>query len=302
MPPLAANLKGIAMMLLAGLAYIANDTLIKLASDHLPIGQIILVRGTSGVAIMVGLVLATGVWRQWRRLGDRIVLLRSLGEVVATILYLIALFNMPIADISATYQIVPLMTTAAAAIFLAERVGWRRWIAIGMGFVGVIIIMRPGAGGFDVYFLVALASMAFITLRDLVTRRLDAAVPTLLVVTGATIGVWLLGLVLSFSETWVAPTTHDWTILTIAGALLVAGHGFMVLAMRNGAVAVVAPFRYAVVVYAILIGYFVWGDVPDAYMLTGTAIVVATGLYSFRREQRLAAAQRRQTALAGEAI
>jgi len=162
--------------------------------------------------------------------------------------------------------------------------------------------MRPGGSGFDVFFLVALASMALITLRDLVTRRLDAAAPTLLVVTGATVGVWLLGIVMTFSETWVQPTVHDWTVLTIAGALLVSGHGFMVLAMRHGAVAVVAPFRYAVVVYAILIGYFVWGDVPDAYMLTGTAIVVATGLYSFRREQRLAAAQRRQAALAGEGI
>ena len=288
------------MMLLAGLAYIANDTLIKLASDHLPTGEIIFIRGSFGVAIMVGLVIATGAWRQLRWLGDRHVLARSISDMAATILYLVALFNMPIADISATYQIVPLMTTAAAAIFLGERVGWRRWIAIAMGFVGVIIIMRPG--GFDGFFLVALASMALIPLRDLVTRRLDAAAPTLLVVTGATVGVWLLGIVMTFSETWVQPTVHDWTVLTIAGALLVSGHGFMVLAMRHGAVAVVAPFRYAVVVYAILIGYFVWGDVPDAYMLTGTAIVVATGLYSFRREQRLAAAQRRQAALAGEGI
>lgn len=290
------------MMLLAGLAYIANDTLIKLASDHLPTGEIIFIRGSFGVAIMVGLVIATGAWRQLRWLGDRHVLARSISDMAATILYLVALFNMPIADISATYQIVPLMTTAAAAIFLGERVGWRRWIAIAMGFVGVIIIMRPGGSGFDVFFLVALASMALITLRDLVTRRLDAAAPTLLVVTGATVGVWLLGIVMTFSETWVPPTVHDWSVLTIAGALLVSGHGFMVLAMRHGAVAVVAPFRYAVVVYAILIGYFVWGDVPDAYMLTGTAIVVATGLYSFRREQRLAAAQRRQAALAGEGI
>ncbi len=290
------------MMLLAGLAYIANDTLIKLASDHLPTGEIIFIRGSFGVAIMVGLVIATGAWRQLRWLGDRHVLARSISDMAATILYLVALFNMPIADISATYQIVPLMTTAAAAIFLGERVGWRRWIAIAMGFVGVINIMRAGGSGFDGFFLVALASMALIPLRDLVTRRLDAAAPTLLVVTGATVGVWLLGIVMTFSETWVQPTVHDWTVLTIAGALLVSGHGFMVLAMRHGAVAVVAPFRYAVVVYAILIGYFVWGDVPDAYMLTGTAIVVATGLYSFRREQRLAAAQRRQAALAGEGI
>ncbi|MBN8997986.1 MAG: DMT family transporter [Rhizobiales bacterium] len=292
MPPVADNLKGIAMMLLAGLTYIVNDTLIKLASARLPTGEIILIRGNFGVVFILGLVLATGAWRQLRWLRNGKVVLRSFGEVAATILYLIALFNMPIADISATYQIVPLMTTAAAAIFLGERVGWRRWIAIAVGFVGVVIIMRPGGSGFDAFFIVAFGSMAFITLRDLVTRRLAPEVPTLDVVTGAAIGVWLLGLGLSLRETWVPPTAHEWTLLTAAAVLLLAGHGFMVLAMRHGAVAVVAPFRYAVVVYAILIGYFVWGDIPDAYMLVGTAIVVITGVYSFHREHRVAATAR----------
>lgn len=292
MPPLAANLNGIAMMLLAGLAYIVNDTLIKLASTHLPTGQIIVVRGSFAVVFILGLLFVTGAWRKWRWLGDRRVLTRSLSDTAATLLYLIALFNMPIADISATYQTVPLLTTAAAAIFLGERVGWRRWIAIAMGFVGVIIIMRPGAAGFDIYFLVAFASMALITLRDLVTRRMRTGTPTLVVVSGATIGVWLLGIAMSLTEDWVAPTGKEWVLLTIAGVLLLAGHGFMVLAMRHGAIAVVAPFRYAVVVYALLIGYFVWDDVPDVYMLTGTAIVVVTGIYSFYREHRIAAAER----------
>ncbi|PPE77880.1 EamA family transporter [Kaistia algarum] len=289
MSPFAANLRGIIMMMMSSFVFILNDTLIKLASAHLPTGQILVMRGLVALVLMVVVLLATGTYRYWRMALDRMVLWRTIGEVGATLLYLYALFHMPLANISAVNQIVPLMTTAAAAVFLGETVGWRRWTAIGVGFVGVMIIMRPGLSGFDVYSLAALGSMAFISMRDLVTRRMHPGIPTLVITAVTAIGVLVMGAGLSLTETWVDPSREDWLILSGAACLLMVGYGCVILAMRHGAVAVVAPFRYSVIIFAIALGYLVFGDIPDRYMLIGTAIVVATGVYSFRREQKLAA-------------
>ncbi len=283
-----ANFRGISMILLSSLVFILNDTLIKLASDRLPTGQILVMRGGVGLVLILLVLVATGTHRYWRLAVHPLVFWRTLGEVVATVLYLYALFHMPIANISAVNQIVPLMTTAAAAVFLGEAVGWRRWSAIGVGFVGVMIVMRPGVAGFDAYALAALGSMAFITMRDLVTRSFPVGMPTLLVTAVTAVAVTLTGGVISLGETWLVPTPHEWTILSGAALLLLVGYVTMILAMRGGSMAVIAPFRYVVILYAITIGYIVWGDIPDSYTIIGTAIVVATGLYSIYRERRVA--------------
>ncbi|MBZ9937901.1 DMT family transporter [Mesorhizobium sp. BR1-1-16] len=283
-----ANFRGISMILLSSLVFILNDTLIKLASDRLPTGQILVMRGGVGLVLILAVLFATGTHRYWRHALHPLVFWRTVGEVVATVLYLYALFHMPIANISAVNQIVPLMTTAAAAIFLGEAVGWRRWSAIAVGFVGVMIVMRPGVAGFDAYALAALGSMAFITLRDLVTRAFPVGMPTLLVTAVTAAAVTLTGGVISLGETWLTPSTHEWVILSGAALLLLVGYGTMILAMRGGSLAVIAPFRYVVILYAITIGYLVWGDIPDSYTIIGTLVVVATGLYSIHRERRVA--------------
>lgn len=288
MPPLAANLKGIILVMLSNLVFVFNDTLIKLTSGHLPTGQIIVMRGVVALIAILALLVATGTIRQWRHALSHFVFWRTMGEIGATMLYLYALFHMPIGNISAIGQIVPLMTTAAAAVFLGEAVGWRRWAAISLGFLGVLIIVRPDASGFDGYALAALGAMACISLRDIVTRRFPPAVPTLLVTAVSTGGVFLLGLVMSLGEEWVTPQPTDWFALGGAALLLLAGHAAIILAMRLGAVAVVAPFRYTAILFAMAIGFAVWRDVPSAHMLVGTAIVVGTGIYAFYREQRLA--------------
>jgi len=291
MPPLAHNSRGIIMMVLSNFAFMVNDTWIKLASDGLPTGQILFIRGLFATSLIVAVVFATGMHRQWRLVCDRLVFWRTVGEIGATLLYLYALFNMPIANVAAIGQIVPLMTTAAAAIFLAEPVGWRRWLAIFVGFFGVMLIMRPSVSGFDLYSLAALASMGFITLRDLVTREFKLGMPTMLVIAVTGASIMMTGAALSVTETWSMPDQRQWLLLAAAAGLLVIGYGSSILAMRYGAMAVVAPFRYSGILFAVVIGYWVWGDVPDMLTLVGTLIVVATGVYTFRREMRLAQAQ-----------
>ena len=158
----------------------------------------------------------------------------------------------------------------------------------GFGFFGVMLIMRPSLSGFDIYSLAALASMGFITLRDLVTREFNPGTSTLLVIAVTAVAVTLAGGSLSVAEEWAWPDLRQWSLLAAAAVLLTCGYGTSILAMRLGAMAVVAPFRYAGIIFAVIIGYLVWGDVPDALTLIGTVIVVATGVYTFRREMRLA--------------
>ena len=286
MTPFRENLKGIAAMTAANLSFLLNDTQVKLAGDRLPMGEIIFLRGLFAAALIGIAVVGLGLHRHVRALFHRTVVWRTIGEVCATLLFLTALFRMPIADITAVLQVIPLVTTAAGAVFLAERVGWRRWTAIVVGLIGVLIVLRPGGEGFNVFGVLALGAVLFISMRDIVTRVMPPGIPTMLVAWVASIVVTLVGVGLGAGEDWVAPGAPDIGLTTGAGAFIAAGYWLAIVAMRHGDVAVVAPFRYTPIVGAIIVGYLIWGDVPDLPMVIGTVIIVGTGIYTFYRERR----------------
>lgn len=285
---LKENGKAILAMLVAMAAFIGNDALVKIVYETVQLGQIIVVRGLIAIIMIIILSYVTGVHREFRHLANRMVFLRALGEVGATLCYLIALMHMPIANITAILQVLPLMVTGAAAIFLGAPVGWRRWTAIGVGFVGVLIIVRPGVEGFDQWSILALVGILFMVLRDLTTRMMPVEVPTFGVTLVTCAGVLLLGFGVVGVEGWEPMTLVDLAYLAAAAACLLAGYVLLIVAMRIGDISLVSPFRYSIIVWAIMIGYFVWGDVPDALTLLGTAIVVATGIYTVLRERRVA--------------
>lgn len=285
---LKENGKAILAMLVAMAAFIGNDALVKIVYDTVQLGQIIVVRGIIAIVMILLLSYVTGVHREFRHLGNRMVFLRSFGEVGATLCYLIALMHMPIANITAILQVLPLMVTGAAAIFLGATVGWRRWTAIGVGFAGVLIIVRPGLAGFDQWSILALIGILFMVLRDLTTRMMPVVVPTFGVTLVTCAGVLLLGFGIVGVEGWQPMSLVDVGLLTAAATCLLAGYILLIVAMRIGDISLVSPFRYSIIVWAILIGYFVWGDVPDALTMLGTAIVVATGIYTVIRERQLA--------------
>jgi drug/metabolite transporter (DMT)-like permease len=232
----------------------------------------------------------TGAHHKIRLLWNKPMFWRTTAEIIAAVLFLVALFNIPIANINAILQVVPLMVTAAAAVFLGEQVGWKRWLAIGIGFAGVLIVIRPGLAGFNVYSLLALASMFFITLRDMTTRVMPRNVPALLVALATGVAVCLTGPVIGVvsGEVWSLPSWRALALTAGAGAFLIGGYLTAVDFMRHGDIAVVAPFRYSVILWAIIVGFIVWGEVPDELMLVGTAIIIATGISTFHRERRLA--------------
>lgn len=281
------NGRAIAAMLVANAAFIINDSLVKLVSDALPLGQIIFLRGLMTAVIIAIICHFTGVFRSWRGLIHPLVLLRTGAEVCSTVLYLTALMQMPIGNITSILQALPLVVTAAAAVFLKAPVGWRRWTAILVGFLGVVLIVRPGLEGFNAWSLLALAAVMFMAVRDLATRQMPPTVPTFGVALSATIGVAALGGVMTFAEDWQPMTAASLALLAGATGFIAVGYVFIILAMRSGDISVVAPFRYSSVLWALGLGYFIWREVPDLLTVAGTVIVVLTGIYTFLRERRL---------------
>lgn len=276
--------RAIAAMLLSMAGFILNDTLVKLVSADLPLGQIIFIRGMFATFLIFVVCVVTGVLPAFPHLLKRSVGLRALAEMVATILYLTALFNMPIANATAILQALPLAVTAGAALVFGDRVGWRRWIAILVGFLGVLMIVRPGVAGFDSFALIALAAMFAMAVRDLATRSMPSQTPTFGVALMTSVGVTLLGALLMGNSGWTPMSAFQIAILAAAAGFILIGYVFIIAAMRSGDIATVAPFRYSIIVWAILIGVVVWGEVPDAMTLAGTAVIVATGLYALWRE------------------
>ncbi len=283
---LRENGRAILAMMVAMAAFIVNDTLIKLASERLPLGEIIFVRSAIAGTVILAACLVTGTIRQLHHLKNRTVVIRTVAEIVSMLLYLVALFRMPIANATAILQALPLAVTAGAALFFNVPVGWRRWSAIIVGFIGVLMIVRPGLEGFDVWALVALASVLTVAVRDLVTRSMPATVPTLGVVLLALLSALVVGAGLFVTEEWVMPTQQELLWLAGAAGFLIVGFVTIIIAMRSGDISLVAPFRYSIILWAIVIGYVVWGDVPDPITVAGIVVIVAAGIYSLIRERK----------------
>ena len=217
----------------------------------------------------------------------RLILVRVVAEICTTIAFLTALKHMPLANVTAILQALPLAITMAAALFLAEPVGWRRWSAILVGFVGVLIVVRPGLEGFNVYSLSALLAIIFITVREIATRKLTSEVPTITVVLSTAIGSALFAGIMMIRTEWHTVSAVSWLLIISAAIAVLIATLLSVMAMRTGEIGFVSPFRYTSMLGAIGLGILMFGDWPDQLTLVGTLIIVVTGMYSFHRERRL---------------
>jgi len=288
MNALSDNSRGAIFMAICMAGFVLNDAMIKLVTQDIGLFQAIFLRG-----ILASLLIGAFAW--WRRQlfyrvsrGDGAMLaLRIIGELGGTVCYLTALMHIPIANATAILQALPLAVTLGAAVFLKEPVGWKRYTAIAVGFAGVMIIVRPGAEGFDAYALLAVVSVGFVTLRDLATRRLSGPVPSLFVAFLTAVSILLLGAVMLPFTDWTPVETSHLTIIAVGASALFFGYVFSVSSMRVGEVAFVAPFRYTILIWAILLGIVIFGHIPDGWTLVGASIIVATGVFTFYRERRL---------------
>lgn len=278
-----------ALFMVAGMsAYTLNDALVKLVGADLPLSQILVMRGVMASAL---LILLAKVMRE--RLVPRgpkewgFVLLRATCEVTATYFFLTALMVMPIANATAAMQAIPLSVTLAAALLLPEQVGWRRLSAILVGFLGMLLIVRPGAEGFAEGTAFVLIAVLMITGRDILTRFVPAGVPALSMAVTTAVGVTFFGLVLSLGQEWVRPTSTHIGWLLGASALILTGYLCSVFAMRMGDVSFTAAFRYSGLLVALIVGLVLFGQWPDPITLLGAAVVVGAGLFTLVRENQL---------------
>lgn len=279
------NLRGIAA-LSAGMAFlVCNDIALKLASPGLPFGQLVFIRGLIATTLIVIVCVALGVLGQWRGIFAAPVIGRSVANLGSTFFYINALLHLPIANVTSIVQATPLLLTALAALLLKEHVGWRRWLAILIGFGGVLLIVRPAAADFNTYSVFALVAIAFVAARELSTRVVRAEVPSLIVTLATSLSVTTAAGIYSLFEGWTDIPLASLEFIFVSAACLVCGYQMVVVAYRSGEIAVVSPFRFSIVLWAMLGGYFIWGEVPDVYTVAGIGLIVTMGAYTFHRER-----------------
>ena len=283
---MSANQIGALFMMASMACFVMNDTLFKVTDGAVPLFQLLFLRGILTTTLVIVLARRLGslhfniARRDWGLIG-----LRSAAEMGAAYFFVTALFNLPLANVTAILQVLPLTVTLGSALFFKEAVGWRRMTAILIGFIGMLLIVRPGSDGFNLYSIYALMAVLSVTVRDLATRRLSSDVPSMTVTLSASLTVMMFSGVASLATPWVGISALNGLMIVGASVFILGGYYFSVRVMRVGDVSFIAPFRYTGLVWALILGWFVFGDWPTNLTLLGAGIVVATGLFTLYRER-----------------
>ena len=279
----AATRRGIAAMLVSQACFVCGDALVKLATADLPTGEIIVVRGIFASLIVAAMMFCAGEMGAARLALRPLVLLRAGIEAAIIAAFISGLRHMPLPDATAITLASPFITAVLLVVIFKERLGWRRWSAIALGFAGVLLVVKPGAQGISPVASLFLLVAALVAVRDLLTAMIPASVPSLIITLATTEAAVIGGLGLGAAETWHMPA--GFALLLLAGAALATtlGNLSVVNAFRGTDAAAVAPFRYTMVVFALILGYSVWGDVPDTLALSGMALVVGSGVFIIHR-------------------
>ena len=261
------------------------DLLIKIASQTLPLGQVMIVFGVGSVTVFLGLMSINGESVRLSPFTNPAVVFRNLGDLLAINGMCLALVFVPISTIGAVIQTVPLMVTAAAALFLGERVGTKRWLAIAIGFLGTLFIVQPGAATFDITTTFVLIAALGMALRDITTKLVRENFSTLLLSFYTSVLFIISGSVLLIISG--GASVPDIGIIVILAAMVASGSfGFLFTtrAVRLGDVSVVIPFRYTRLLFSVAAGILILGEQVNAIMLFGSALTILSGLYIWRRE------------------
>ncbi len=286
--PMTPNMTGALLMMASMASFTLNDAMIKLTGGAVPLMQLLFLRGV--LSSLLILVLAQRLGAIHFRIASRdwwLIAIRSGAEVGAAYFFLTALFNMPLANVTAILQVLPLTVAIGAALFFREPLGWRRMSAIMIGFMGMLLIVRPGPEGFSLWSGYALMAVVFVTMRDLATRRLSPDVPSMTVTFLAALTVMGCAGLASIAEPWAPLDLRLTALITASSVFIIGGYWFSVRVMRVGDISFIAPFRYTGLVWALLLGWLVFGDWPSNLTLMGATIVVATGLFTLYRERRV---------------
>ncbi len=279
------NLRGIVAMIISMAAFVIADLIIKYAGRDLPTGELLFLRGFSAAIFTTAAAAYTGALKSAWKAVSPLMLLRCFGDIGANLFFFLAVVRLPFAEVSAIAQFTPLAITAGAALFLGETVGWRRWLALLIGMVGVIIIIRPGSDAFDWAALFVLASVLSVSARDLITRYIGVRFPVLLLSLFTAGAIAVGGLAMMPFETWVMPSNELLALMLVSGIAVFIGNYAIIVALRTGEIAVVAPFRYTILLFAVIGGYVLFGEMPDSVTFLGITVLIGAGLYTLHRER-----------------
>lgn len=278
-------LRGMLCMVLSLFFFTLSDAVSKWLTQGYPLGEIVFVR-----CFFMYAPIAYMMWRQQERFSLRVRswnwhFARSLLFIASSFLILTSVKLLPLATAIAFLHAAPLMITVLAMPLLGERVGFHRWFAVLVGFAGVLVMARPGSDAFEVAVLVPIAAAAATALRDIVTRRMSAFESTNVVLTWSIVGLIVAsGATLPFA--WKTPTVFDFLLMAASGVLLGVAHYLMIESYRLAEVAIVSPFKYSSIIWGVILGYLIWGEFPDAYIIAGSALIIGSGIYILHREAR----------------
>jgi drug/metabolite transporter (DMT)-like permease len=276
------NRRGVIAMSVGMVCFVINDTLVKFVSHSLPASQLIFLRGLIAV---LGLLLLAKVLdkqafnREWQQhLTQRWVLARSLLDGLASLVYLSALFHMPLGNATAINMSTPLLIALFSGLLMGVHISLRNWMIIGLGFVGVILVVQPQAEGFNAWAWVALAGTCLHALRDLSVRFIPPTVPSMVITVGTALSATVLAGIWSLAHEWVDLSAFTWLMVASASVFLSSGYFFLITATRVADMSVIAPFRYMGLLTAVIVGFVIWGDVPNLLAWCGMWILVSAGL------------------------
>ena len=299
MSSLNTNQRGVLAICACMTSYTVNDVLVKKILQTYPVGETIFVRGLMSSVLLGAVVLALGHGPTLRAALSAKLCWRSVFEGLSTVGFIAALAHMPIANVAAVLQIAPLLITALSVVLFGETVGWRRWGAIGVGFVGALLVIKPVPSAFDIWAVVAAGAAFAAALREILTRRIGQGLPAIVVAFWGAVGITLFGIFFAAVEDWRFYAIGDLALLFVAAIFVGLAIYLMALAFRDVDLSVVAPFRYSYLLTSAVGGLLVFGEFPDHWTISGAVLIVASGVYALHRE---AARRRNLTADSAAAL
>jgi drug/metabolite transporter (DMT)-like permease len=280
------------MVIASGLLTV-NDAMVKWLTQTYPVGQVMSLRGVFVIVIVIASAVVRRRVSELRVSNWRLQITRGALMSISTFLFVTALALMPIADAIAIAFAGPVIATALAALMLKEPVGWRRWSAIAVGFAGVVVMLRPAPDLIRLVAVVPLLAAIMGAFRDIVTRKMGTGGESTAAIMLVSTSIVAVAGLFTIPAGWAPVAVADLG-LYLASALLVAlAQGLMIESFRLGEVGLVGPFKYTSLVWAVLLGLLVWNDLPEAWTWIGSALVVGSGLYIWRRELLLAKLKRK---------
>lgn len=287
----AANLLGCIWMVAAMAAFAVEDSFVKSASEVLPVGQILIIFGSGGAILFAGLALFNDELLFTRDVLSRPMRIRICFEIVGRLFYVLAISLIPLSAATVILQATPLVVVAGAALIFGEKAGWRRWTAIMIGLIGVVVIVQPGTEGFSLLSILAVIGMIGFAGRDLASRAAPASLSTSILGLYGFLSVVVAGAMFSIWEAAPFVLPGIAVSLSLAGAMLsgVAAYAFLMKAMRTGKVSAVTPFRYTRLLFGVALGMTVFGEELSFSILVGSGLIVLSGAFILWRGRQVVA-------------